>query len=160
MKWTRWGIENNILEEVYSLWNSTLYSEALFFRIASCCFFVHLDSPRKNSYVPCAGRRLRRLAFQFRSVFTGVNESTEIWSSRETIVESHAGWYTCCFSMEFSFFIALWLSSAGWGFGFGWYNPPKTQHRDSWFSPFWHSFREWVFVQRIMSIRFFFWVLM
>ena len=49
----------------------------------------------------------RRLAFQFRSVFTGVNESTEIWSSRETIVESHAGWYTCCFSMEFSFFIAL-----------------------------------------------------
>ena len=54
-----------------------------------------------------AGRRLRRLAFQFRSVFTGVNESTEIWSSRETIVESHAGWYTCCFSMEFSFFIAL-----------------------------------------------------
>ena len=40
-------------------------------------------------------------------MFTGVNESTEIWSSRETIVESHAGWYTCCFSMEFSFFIAL-----------------------------------------------------
>ena len=63
--------------------------------------------PRKISKVPCAGRRLRRLAFQFRSVFTGVNESTEIWSSRETIVESHAGWYTCCFSMEFSFFIAL-----------------------------------------------------
>ena len=134
----------------------------LFFLELQVVVFSFIWSVPEKIPICRAGRRLRRLAFQFRSVFTGVNESTEIWSSsRETIVESHAGWYTCCFSMEFSFFIALWLSSsAGWGFGFGWYNPPKTQHRDSWFSPFWHSFREWVFVQRIMSIRFFFWVLM
>ena len=153
MKWTRWGIENNILEEVCFLWNSTLYSKAIFFRIASCCFFVHLDSPRKNSYVPCGEEAAAFSISISKCVHRCQWVNGNLVVARDYSRVARGVVHLLFFHGILFLYSSLWLSSAGWGFGFGWYNPPKTQHRDSWFSPFWHSFREWVFVQKLPKIK-------
>ena len=117
--------------------------------------------PRKISKVPCGEEAAAFSISISKCVHRCQWVNGNLVVARDYIVESHAGWYTCCFSMEFSFFIALLC--AGWGFGFGWYNPhqklnieiPGSAHFDILFESgflYKNSPRS----RRIMSIRFFF----